>query len=193
MTRCETLGLAALLAVAAAACGGEAADQQGEQTGDAERPATALTTPSWMRVNHDARTVTMDIVAGQTQANNRWNFNGHANGDATVVVPEGYRVTINFRNDDPANPHSVGIDRRTGSSWPATFESLDEIAFEGAVTEGANSMTDSTQPGESETITFTAGQAGDYTMICYVPAHAVTGMWIGFRVSADGQAGLSTS
>lgn len=188
-----------------AACGGGETGQEmetdaaavdtvpetGAMGGQAGRTGGQLSTPGWYRVDHDARTVTLEITAGQTDANNRWNFNGYASGNATVVVPQGYEVTVNFRNADPANPHSVAVDSRTGPNWPATFEDPTP-AFEGATTTGAASMTDSTQPNESETISFTASQAGRYSLVCYVPAHAATGMWIGFEVSADGQAGVRT-
>ena len=45
-------------------------------------------------------------------------------------------------------------------------------------------MTDSTMNGETETITFTAGAAGEYALVCYVPGHATAGMWINFNVEA---------
>jgi uncharacterized cupredoxin-like copper-binding protein len=45
-------------------------------------------------------------------------------------------------------------------------------------------------PGESETITFTASQAGEYSLVCYVPGHAMIGMYVHFNVSADGEAGV---
>jgi uncharacterized cupredoxin-like copper-binding protein len=52
-------------------------------------------------------------------------------------------------------------------------------------------MTDGTMPGESETVTFMASEAGEYTMVCYIPGHAVSGMWLRFVVSADGEAGVT--
>jgi 3-hydroxybutyryl-CoA dehydrogenase len=30
----------------------------------------------------------------------------------------------------------------------------------------------------------------EIALICYVPGHTLTGMWIGFRVAADGTVGL---
>lgn len=189
MDRFISMGIATLFALTAAACAGEPREEVETEAPEAET-AAALTVPGWMQVDRAARTVTLQIIAGQTPDNNRWNFNGMSHGNATVVVPQGYSVTIRFENRDPANPHSVGVDSRTGN-FPATFDSPTPV-FEGAITSGAASLTDATQPGESETITFTADRAGDYSLVCYVPAHAVTGMWIGFRVSADGQAGLGT-
>lgn len=197
MKRFLHAGVPAVLGLALVACGGGEAGQEmemaeTEDTGAETAAAAELGVPSWMQVDHDAQTVGLTIVAGQDETNNRWNFNGHANGNATIVVPQGYEVTIQFENADPNNPHSLGIDPNTGGSWPATFDAPTP-AFEGAITADATSMTDATQPNESETITFTASEAGSYTMVCYVPAHAATGMWIGFEVSAEGQAGLRTS
>lgn len=205
MNRIMATGFAALVSFGLAACGGEQAGEDGMETAAAQNGAETtaetgaqagaqsdLTMPEWMEVDHDAQTVTMEVTAGSDPSNNRWNFNGYANGDATVVVPQGYEITIEFTNADPNNPHSLGIDERPSGGWPATFQNPTPV-FEGAITSDAASMTGATQPDESETITFTAGQAGEYTMVCYVPAHAATGMWINFDVSADGQAGLQTA
>lgn len=182
----------------ALACGGgesapgaeneQAAGEMGGQDTATQTQPAELTQPDWMTVDQDANTVTMDITAGETSANNNWNFNGYFNGNATVVVPEGAEVTINFDNQDRQMAHSVGIDEMT-ENFPANFEEVTP-AFDGAVTSGANTLQDATQPGESESITFTAGEAGEYSMICYVPAHAVTGMWIYFEVSPEGDAGF---
>lgn len=208
MKRIFTTGVAAVFSLALAACGPtaeegaetgqdttEAAGQMGgEQMGEEQMGGATgqLSMPEWMQVDHDAQTVTLDITAGSDPANNRWNYNGYANGNATIVVPQGYEVTINFDNADPNNPHSLGIDERPSGSWPTTFQNPTPV-FEGAITQGATSMTEGTMSDESETITFTTGQAGEYTMVCYIPAHAATGMWINFNVSADGEAGVRTS
>ena len=204
MRRILATGLAAIFAFTLVACGGgdggtETAESPpaAEETGGAEAAGeemgggemAVLSMPDWMQVDEAAQTVTMDVVAGQTDANNSWNYNGHSNGDITIVVPVGYTVTINFSNDDGVNPHSLGIDGSPGGDFPAMFDDP-EIAFEGAITTGATSMTDATAPGGSESITFVASTAGDYSMVCYVPAHAFAGMWIGFTVSAEGEAGV---
>jgi len=205
--------LAAVLALAffgVAACGGggdqagaeqsaqesgqqEAAAQQAAESGEeaaAGQEAGETTMPDWMTVDEENQTVTMDIISGSTSANNNWNYNGyHAGGNnARIVVPQGFEITINFENQDDLSPHSLGIDTRVGD-YPPTFQNI-EPAFEGALSSGAASMSEATQPGQSETITFTASEAGDYALVCYLPGHATAGMWIHFRVSADGEAGL---
>lgn len=202
MNRFLTTGLATAFSLALIGCGGGDADAETETdtAAMAETPAPQAAPPAapagggmlsqadWVTVDETARTVTIDLVAGQTDANNHWNFNGHVNGDATVVVPEGYEVTINLSNEDPVNFHSVAA-LEAQATYPAMFESPTPV-FEGAITSNATSMTEGTGPGESESITFTAGSAGNYALVCLIPAHATQGMWLGFEVSATGESGV---
>lgn len=150
--------------------------------------AQELTTPDWMQVDHDAQTVTMEIIAGTTDENRSWNFNGYYDGNAEIVVPEGYEITIDFVNEDPSNPHSLGIGEPVEGMYPPDVDPTP--VFEGAVTQGPTSKARATQSGASESITFTAATAGEYAMICYIQMHAAMGMWTYFTVSADGEAGI---
>lgn len=154
-------------------------------------PEGEVTVPSWMQVDKAAETVTIDLEAGATSANNHWNFNGHYGGGARVVVPEGYDVTVQFRNLDDLSPHSFTIKRQIGN-YPPTFQDVSTV-FEGAVTPGAESMSMATQPGQSETVRFTASEAGDFALVCILPGHATAGMWIRFRVSDNGSVGVQTA
>lgn len=144
--------------------------------------------PEWMKVDRAARLVQMDILVGGTDFNNHWNFNGFAKGNATITVPQGYKVVIRFRNGDPSFPHSLAIGQPM-EQYPPLFENPSPV-FPGAVTSNATSLTESTKPGKGETISFTASRPGDFVMLCYVPAHAIAGMWIHFRVSAKGEVGF---
>lgn len=180
------------LMVGLAACGGADSDEMAEGTpppaGDApaEQAPAGMTMPDWFRV--DGTDVEMDIIAGQTNVGNYWNFNGVQNGDMTITVPVGSTVTLNFRNDDPNMAHSVGIHPNFNNA-PAQVNVTP--VFDGAISSNPTDMAQSTLPGESETITFTASEAGEYTMVCYIPGHTIAGMWIRFNVSADGEAGVT--
>lgn len=194
----RTFALSTALMVALTACGGDEPAEDMDAGMEAEAPAAeqpaesggdmgGLQMPDWYQYDEAANTVTLDLIAGETQEYNSWNFNGYANGDITVVVPTGAQVTINFSNQDPNMGHSVGV--AAFSSNPPGSLPADPV-FEGAITSNATSLMESTMQGESETITFTAGQAGEYSLACYVPGHAVAGMWIGFTVSDSGEAGV---
>ena len=186
-----------LACAAFAACGGGEPPQASEGGAPAAAAAAApaaptpptgeMTMPDWFEVDSDARTVHMTITAGATADNNHWNFNGATNGSMAITVPEGYSVTVEFVNDDPVMAHSAGISTEKG-----TFGAMvDPVpVFAGAITENPASMIDSTMPGESESFEFVADIAGNYSMVCYTPGHAITGMWIYFNVSAEGQAGV---
>lgn len=189
--------------IAAAACGGgeqagqadggqDMADQQAsgqEQAAGAQQGA--LQSPDWYSYDEASNTVTLDITAGETPANNHWNFNGHHNGDMTIVVPEGAKVTVNFHNADPSIAHSFSIEGKVGS-YPPVFQEVNAV-FDGAHTKTPLEMASATQPDQSETVTFTASKAGKYAMVCLVPGHATQGMWVHFNVSADGEAGVRMS
>jgi sulfocyanin len=197
MNRFFSASLFASLGLFAVGCGGGgdgAASSEGtaatEQPAETA-PASSLSVPDWISIDEAGQSVTIELIAGKDDSNNRWNFNGFSRGNGTIVVPAGYSVTINFRNDDPNIAHSVGVDDQTGN-FPATFQDPQPV-FAGAISSNPTSMQEATQPGESESLTFTADAAGEYTLVCYIPAHAATGMWIRFTVSADGQAGFASS
>lgn len=183
-----TLGAVALLG-----CGvGEEGEQPAaapDAAAEADVATTATIPADWISVDDAARSVTITLVAGETDANNRWNFNGYASGETTIVVPVGYTVTINFENRDPVHRHSVGVLAKA-ASYPPVFDEAVPV-FEGAITASATSMTEATPPGGGTgSITFVAAEAGEYALVCAVPANAATGMWIGFEVSESGDSGL---
>jgi sulfocyanin len=187
--RLKALPVALILGIGITACG-DAADAPPPADQPApEQPAAEMTMPDWFQVDHDAETVEIDLVAGATSANNYWNFQGYHGGAGSVTVPAGYTVTINLINEDPNMGHSVGVGEMR-ASWPSNFSEVTPV-FEGAVTSNPTSMTESTMPGETETITFVADAAGEYALICYVVGHAAAGMWMPFNVSAEGEAGVT--
>lgn len=152
-------------------------------------PSGALSMPEWYTVDEAARTVHVTVVAGETNANNYWNYNGVTHGDLAITVPEGYTVTIEQINRDPNMAHSVAI-----LDLPANFAMPPQPnpVFEGAISENPTSMIDATMPGETDSITFVAGEAGSYGLVCLIPGHAAVGMWLYFIVSDEGAMGVQS-
>lgn len=182
-----TLWPAMLAVLVAVACGDvEEAGEPGPTPTPATTSAGALSQDAagsgWLSV--ESGSATIEILAGDGRENDGWNFNGHAHGDVTVVVPLAHDVTVNFSNDDPVNRHSLAVLAPPARGFPIAFDEV-EPAFEGAMTSMATSTTESTAQGESESITFHVDRTGSFALVCLVPAHAATGMWIGFEVSED--------
>jgi uncharacterized cupredoxin-like copper-binding protein len=150
-------------------------------------PAETFGMPSWMQVDNAARTVTIQLTAGSTADNNRWNYNGYFGGRGGITVPTGYTVTVNFVNQDPAMAHSAVL-MAPMATYPNSFTDATPV-FEGASTSNPLSMTDATMPGETEDVTFVAGAPGEYAIVCVVVGHAATGMVLDFTVAADETAG----
>jgi len=194
MKRSHYLPFAAALLVACG--GGEPAETGGEGgAAPAAAPATAampsgpMTTPDWFHVDANARTVHMVITAGATPDNNYWNFNGAIRGSMALTVPEGYRVDIEFTNRDPNMAHSIGVSAETSNfSLPPQPTPV----FAGAISQNPGSMIDGTMPNETETVSFVAERAGNYSLVCYIPGHTAVGMWVYFNVSAAGEVGVQT-
>lgn len=185
------------VAILVAACGGgEPADAP--DTAPATQPAAAapagpaaptgpMTIPDWYAVDHDAKTVSVTLVAGSTPDNNYWNYNGAIRGQLAITVPEGYTVNMELVNQDPNMAHSVGVSSELNSF---TVPPTPDPVFPGAITAEPQSMISATMPGETETITFVASAAGNYSLVCYIPGHSAVGMWLFFNVSGDGEAGV---
>ncbi len=182
----------ALICGLAACGGGDSSDEAppASAPGAGTAPAAApeeFRMPDWMQVDNVLRTVSIQLVAGLTDDNNRWNYNGYSGGTGGITVPVGYTVTITLENQDPAMAHSVGVDEAQ-PNYPNVFAEVTPV-FEGGVTADPASMMDATMPGETEEITFVASEAGEYALLCYVTGHAALGMWIDFTVSAEDEVG----
>lgn len=192
----KALKILPVVAVLVACGGGDAPDTGSTSTPAAQPAATpagpvaptgAYTIPDWYSIDHDAQTVDLTMVAGSTPDNNYWNYNGYIRGEIAITVPEGYTVNIELVNEDPNMAHSVGISDELANF---TMPPAPNPVFEGAISSNPQSMIDSTMPGESETITFVADAAGNYSMVCYIAGHSAVGMWLFFNVSSNGDAGV---
>ena len=181
-------GSALLFTLSGSACGGgEGAANQPAVESTVTDPMVVLVA-DWLQADSAAKTVTLDVTAGKDASNNYWNFNGYANGNLTITVPEGYEVTINFLNNDPNTAHSIGVTQRP--TGPFSAMPIPTPVFPGGMSSNPTAMTDATKTGVTETITFTAATAGDYAMACFILGHATSGMWINFRVGQGSASGV---
>jgi plastocyanin len=121
-------------------------------------------------VQYDAktRTVTFRLVAGPFQ------FNGYGSGGATLTVPPGTANVWNFEQAD-GTPHSAEVASGTGPVPNSGGDPAIPRAYTNKVVEGL-------VQGATDVIRFTAPDTGSYRIICGVPGHALSGMWIWLKV-----------
>lgn len=118
------------------------------------------------------------IIAGKTQLDGGYNFNGYARGGMTVTVPLGWKVAIDFQNAATL-AHSMEILPYMSAQPPIPPATP---AFPGAATKN---LTAGLPKGTKTTVSFIANKPGTYELVCGVPAHALAGMWEKFIVSAE--------
>ena len=139
----------------------------------------------FMSYDPAAKTVALKLFAAHGSMNGGMNFNGGANGSATITVPVGWSVSWLFTNED-AIPHSAIV---LANKMPFPAQPQDP-AIPRAYT---NDVTGGLMTGKTDQTTFKASTAAQYVIACGVPGHAPSGMWIRFDVSADAKIPAYTS
>jgi len=105
-------------------------------------------------------------------------INGFRAGEVRAVVPLGWTVKWNWRNDDGTEPHSLVV-----------MTQREKIPLEGGRAAFSNAMSRMVTAGlarsQTDQTTFEADEAGWYWLLCGVPGHALNGEWIELQVSPD--------
>lgn len=120
------------------------------------------------------RTVTFRLVAGP------FDFNHFTNGGGTLTVPPGSTNVWNFVQDD-GTPHSAEVASGTGPVPNSGGDPAIPRAYTNKVVEGM-------AQGATDVIRFTAPDTGSYRIICGVPGHALSGMWIWLKIDPAAKA-----
>jgi plastocyanin len=142
-------------------------------------PAAAGTAPAasdseYVKWNPATKTVTFRLVAGP------FDFNHFTRGGGTLTVPAGSTNVWNFLQND-GTPHSAEVASGTGSVPNSGGDPAIPRAYTNKVVEGL-------PQGATDVIRFTAPDTGSYRIICGVPGHALSGMWIWFKIDPAAKA-----
>ena len=126
---------------------------------------------AFLSYNPSARTVWVDLIAGFDGANGALNFNGGFEGAHALIVPLGWRVEARFQNRDRELSHSAIVVRTVDPipmlAPPAAFPNAFTISLEEGILEG-----------RGDVVRFTADTEGRYAILCAVPGHGQSGMWV---------------
>jgi sulfocyanin len=120
-------------------------------------------------------TVTFALEAGAPGTSGPFNFDGYANGEATLVVPPKSTVVMNFVNHD-GTPHSAMIITDTDPMPNMGGDPAIPRAYTRDATHGI-------PQGGTDVMRFTAPASGTFRIFCGVPGHGLSGMWI--RLTVD--------
>lgn len=172
MIRATALILALTLPLARTACG-----QAREPAGASQQAAAS----QWLKYDAGTNTVTFALVAGAPgSTSGPFNFNGFTSGSAALTVPAGSKVVINFENQD-GTPHSALV---IGGDGP-----LPNIGGDAAIPAAyTRDVTQGLAQGGKDVLRFTAPASGSYRIICGVPGHALSGMWIWLKIDPAAKA-----
>jgi hypothetical protein len=123
-----------------------------------------------------SNTVTFDLVGGPSG----FQFNGYASGGATLTLPSKANVVMNFVNKD-GTPHSAEVMSGEGPLPNAAAE----VAIPRAYT---NQRLQGLPQEGTDVMRFQVPESGKYRIICGVPGHALSGMWIWMKVDPSAKA-----
>lgn len=134
----------------------------------------------WLSFDAATNTVSFKLVAGRPRGTSRLNFNGYANGKATLLVPPKSTVVMHFVNEDSV-PHSAAV---IGDKDP-----MPETAQQPALPHAATKALAQGLPRQgTDVMRFTAPASGSYRIVSGVPGQGRSGMWIRFKVDPTAKA-----
>jgi uncharacterized cupredoxin-like copper-binding protein len=134
----------------------------------ADSALAAVADSQWVAWDPATKTVTFRLVAGP------FDWNGYTSGGATLTVPSGSTNVFNFEQND-GTPHSAEVSTGTGAVPNSGGDPAIARAYTNKVVEGL-------PQGAKDVIRFTAPDTGTFRIICGVPGHALSGMWIWLKV-----------
>jgi hypothetical protein len=155
-------------AASASAASGSASDSAPSGSTAAAAPGATAADSQYLKYDAATKTVTFELVAGP------FTFNGFGGGGGTLTVPPGTTNVWNFVQDD-GTPHSAEVASGSGPIPNAGGDPAIPRAYTKKVVEGM-------VQGDKDVMRFTAPDTGAYRIICGVPGHALSGMWIWFKV-----------
>ena len=127
-------------------------------------PSGPASPDEWLSYDAATNTVTFELVAGP------FTFNGYRDGGDTLLVPSKATIVLNFVNKD-GTPHSAIVLSGEGAIPSAPTDPAIPRAYTNKVLEGLP------QEGK-DVMRFPVPESGTYRIVCGVPGHGLSGMWI---------------
>lgn len=133
-------------------------------------PNRTASPDEWLSYDAASNTVTFELIAGP------FAFNGYRDGGATLLVPSKATIVMNFVNKD-GTPHSAIVISGEGAIPNSPTDPAIPRAYTNKVLEGL------AQEGK-DVMRFPVPDSGTYRIVCGVPGHGLSGMWIWLKVDS---------
>lgn len=135
-------------------------------------PADPL--PPWVRPDSASRLLTLDLSAARPAGASEATLSGVSRGGVQVVVPAGWTLKLEWRNDD-STAHSFIVQQER--------EKLPERAGEPAFLYAySRTPVAGLAPGRTDRTQFVVDTPGWYWILCGVPGHAIGGEYLSLKV-----------
>jgi hypothetical protein len=122
----------------------------------------------WLSYDVATNTVTFELIAGP------FTFNGYRDGGATLLVPSKATIVMKFVNKD-GTAHSAIVIGGEGPIPGSPGDAAIPRAYTNKALEGL--------PQEAKDVMrFPVPESGTYRIVCGVPGHGLSGMWIWLKV-----------
>ena len=133
-------------------------------TGTNAANASPASGDEWLSYDVATNTVTFELIAGP------FTFNGYRDGGATLLVPSKATIVMKFVNKD-GTAHSAIVIGGEGPIPSSPGDAAIPRAYTNKALEGL--------PQEAtDVMRFPVPESGTYRIVCGVPGHALSGMWI---------------
>ena len=165
---------AAAFAVLLAGCASSHHAQAPATTSSARAPEAGRPDPHrFLAADAAARRVRLTMVAALGSSNNGFNFDDYGRGELIVSVPQGWGVTIVFRNRGSRLTSCAVVDGARSAT----------LAFSGAT---VPDPVQGLSPGSRAQFSFTASRTGSFRIVSLVPGQAEARMYAVLVVTRGG-------
>ncbi|PYE54386.1 sulfocyanin-like copper-binding protein [Deinococcus yavapaiensis] len=140
----------------------------------------------WVTNAPKNRAAVLTVKAGSPTINDGFNYNGVTDGEKGFVVPQGWRVVINFRNMGDTFHTAIVVDAPKSGELKDQYP-VTAAAFPGA---GKRVLVHGQGTGEFDaTLDFVANKPGVYLILCGRLNHALNGQYV--RLVVDPNASVA--
>jgi Sulfocyanin (SoxE) domain len=143
-------------------------------------PGTPPDPATYLKVDTQARTAVVTLIAGYPATDYQFNYDGYGNGQLVLKVPVGWTVTVQCANRSTVNQSCAVV---------ADGHATEPVQPDWSTPNPQKGL----NPGESASFVFAPQSIGSYRIASLVPGSEASGMWLDLEVVSGGRPSASAS